>query len=336
MPRTEVAVPDINAAIASGEKLPVKQMTAEQRGQLIEHLRTNLSGAVRQIDNLYLHVGMYWNFMVKNKLYKYWGSHIKNVNHLVRELNLGVGRSTLDHYARIYAMFGKYLRRENLCPPLSRLLVVHPVLENRQFENEDERDVEVTAWAHKAASLSIEDLRNEVREARGMVTTDECTHPPEQSQLWSRCGCCGKWIEMIPNIGETIRKEVKCVPVQTPLQTTPEPQRRYAEPQRRYAGDTQEEHEQRYNNQLYSELLQQSRPQSLYERAQRENYERAQHSYQRAQAQAQQRQFSHGQSSAYQFWTGSAAAGAATTFAPLTSASSSTAIINPPDEVPEP
>lgn len=210
MPRrratTDLTTSQLQAAVTEGRPFRMRELSAEQRGVILNYVRSNLTSVVREIDGLWLHVGMFWSFIVKNKLYRYWGEHIRTVNDLVRDLDLGVSRSTLDHYARIFNMFGKYLPEGRLTPPLSKLLLVHPVLEGREFESEEEKEAEVTTWLHKVDTLPVDALRDEVREARGLVTTDQCGHPAENSQLWSRCGCCGKWLELLPRIEEEVRK----------------------------------------------------------------------------------------------------------------------------------
>jgi hypothetical protein len=202
MPRiTETLVVQVtfDELIENNSAVNLRKMTPEARGALIHNIIQGMTEATRAIDNLWLHMGKFWSFIIKNKVYRHYGTHIRNVNDFLRELDLGVSRSNLDHYARVYNTFGRYVRENNLQIPYRKLLTVHPVVEACSAVQQREEAIQI--WVDKANTLPMGALENEVRVARGLTPTDACLHPPEASQLWSRCGECGKWLELIPNPG---------------------------------------------------------------------------------------------------------------------------------------
>lgn len=163
-----------------------KEITKEQRGELIYSAIVGLREAVKTIDSSWLQIGMIWHFIVKNKAYRHYGDHIKNANDFIREIDIGVKRSMLDHYARMWGMFSKYLNGKDV--PIRKLLLVAPVVAEDTVEE----------WVEKAEAMPYDALKNEVREKQGKIATDVCDHPPEFNELWVRCKKCEKFLQKLP------------------------------------------------------------------------------------------------------------------------------------------
>jgi hypothetical protein len=170
------------------KKIDWNKLTPAKRGDIIHATINGLRDSAKQIDNGWLKIGMYWHFIVTNKLYRHCGDHIKNANDFLREIDIGVKRSMLDHYSRMWGMFSKYLKDRHV--PIRKLLLMSPVIDVDNPDNIEE-------WLNKAEHQPYEALKNEVREKQGKVATDVCEHPEDYQELWARCGKCEKWLQKI-------------------------------------------------------------------------------------------------------------------------------------------
>lgn len=180
----------IETAVATCSRVDMNVMTLEQRGELIHTLLESMSGWVRIRNTAWLKLGMMWRFIIKNKIYKFYGEHINNANDFLRELNLNIKRREIETYAQMAGMFGELMRQNGVVPPIRKLVMIAPFC--RQ-ESPDERP----EWFHKVMALPTSALEDEIREARGGVPRDTCLHLPQKQEVWTRCGVCGKWLEKI-------------------------------------------------------------------------------------------------------------------------------------------
>ena len=170
----------------------LKSMTPSKRGEIFHSIRQELDVCIREVDKNYLKIGMLWAYLCEHRAWRWWGEPVKDANSLVRELNLGIKRGELDHLRRIWLMFGKYLQKEKTRPPLSKLILVHPVLLEGVFSSEAEKESAIAEWVNKANSLPLEAFKNEIRVSRGLVPTDVCTHEGDHEN-WLRCCICNKF-----------------------------------------------------------------------------------------------------------------------------------------------
>ncbi len=162
----------------------------QQRGAMAFNLIKEMKESAKHIEMRWLYLGCLWKFIKDNKVYKSVGDHVTNQNEFLREIDLGVQKSMLDHYSRLWAQFGAVLLKlGGDLPPIRKILLISPVV---SVDSSDEVKEE---WLTKAANLPYEALQNEVREERGQVTTDSCDHPPESQESWVRCNKCSKWIK---------------------------------------------------------------------------------------------------------------------------------------------
>lgn len=181
----------IEDAVRGGLRISMKKLSASQRGDIVAWLEQGMRTASMQVDSAYLFMGMCWHFATLNKLYRYWGSHIKNANDLVRELNIGIGRPWLDHCKKVWQVYGKYLVDTNITPPVSRLVQALPMITH--VKDPEEKAFAVQVWANKAMDLPREAWVNEVRVAKGKTPTDTCDHPLNCCEIWQRCTKCEKF-----------------------------------------------------------------------------------------------------------------------------------------------
>lgn len=195
MPETEVTQVEqmgsnYEVMIQTNTKVNIKKMTPAERGDLVHTVTQGMIQEGRAKDVAWVKLGMYWAFILKNKLYRYCGDHIRNANDFLRDVDLGVGRKELKRYAELADIFSRILRTRNVEVPLRKLAVIQMMIAKGG-------DPEV--WTDKAIALPLSALEDECREARGLQPRDTCGHPEEQQEVWMRCGCCGKWLEQVRN-----------------------------------------------------------------------------------------------------------------------------------------
>lgn len=178
----------LDAMITSGAKINMKAMKPEERGVVIHDIMQKLQAENRAKDIAWVKLGMLWSFIIKNRLYRYCGEHIRNANDFLREVDLGVKRRELEYYASLATIFGRILRQRNVQVPIHKLALIQPMI-NKGGDPEE--------WVEKALSLPVRALEDEVREATGRQPQDACAHPENRQEVWMRCGVCGKWIERV-------------------------------------------------------------------------------------------------------------------------------------------
>lgn len=178
---------DVEVLVRSGSRIKMKSLAPEKRGEIIHSFMSGMVSAARQKDMAWLKLGMYWSFLVKNKLYRYCGEHINNANDFLRDADLGVSRRELERYALMAEMFGRAMRERNIEIPLRKLNMIAPLCHG----------IEAEEWLEKAIALPSAALEDEIRASRGLPTRDTCPHPEDHVEVWTRCTVCGKWVEKI-------------------------------------------------------------------------------------------------------------------------------------------
>ena len=142
----------------------LKNLTPIERGEIFNNIRQGMEYAVRQGVHSYLSLGKDWSWLVSEKAWKYWGNHVRTKADLARDLNLGVSVGMLDHQRRVFDAFGKYLKGRT--PPLSNLIKLLPLVDSLE---------DIEGWVQKASELPVIAFENEIREVKGLITSDsEC------------------------------------------------------------------------------------------------------------------------------------------------------------------
>jgi len=181
---------ELVSLITTGAKIDLKTMTPEQRGEVVHNVSQMFLAEARAKDTAWIRIGLLWRFSVRNKLWRYLGEHIHNANDFLRELDLGIKRREIETYAQMAELFGRAMRERNVEIPIRKLVMIAPYC-----KGEDSED-----WIEKAISLPTPALANEIREHKGLPTTDGCDHPQGMMEVWTRCGHCGKFFEKIRSV----------------------------------------------------------------------------------------------------------------------------------------
>lgn len=61
------------------------------------------------------------------------------------------------------------------------------------FKKKSDKVEDPSVWLHRAMACSSRDFKNHIREAKGKISTDNCSHPREVQEHWVRCRLCGRW-----------------------------------------------------------------------------------------------------------------------------------------------
>ncbi len=187
----EVQGTELEAIIASCPKINIKAMSPEDKGVMMHSIITMMSQQNSEKEIAWLKLGMIWRFIIKNKLYRHYGDHIRNANDFLRELDLGIKRREIEIYAQLALIFSNYIKARGLDVSIRKLVMIAPLCKN-------EADAEIiTEWVDKAINLPTQALEDEIREAKGRLPRDRCSHPEDKQEMWLRCSMCGKWISPI-------------------------------------------------------------------------------------------------------------------------------------------
>jgi len=174
--------------ILTNALVDLKALTQEQRGIMVHEVMSSIVTQSKVKDVAWLKLGTLWSFIVKNKLYKYAGDHIRNANDFLREVDIGVQRRELERYASAARIFGHLIRERPV--PIRKLVMITPLCT-------DQDEAVIAEWFNRAAALPSAALEDEIREAMGRQTKDTCDHPTSVQEVWLRCGKCGAWLEKV-------------------------------------------------------------------------------------------------------------------------------------------
>lgn len=183
----EVSTVSVEELVYSGGKINLKKLSPKDMGDVIHSIVVSMRRECNIKDAAWIKLGFLWRFVVKNKLYRHYGDHIKNANDFLRELDLGVKRRELELYAQMASIFGRAIQDRNAQVPLRKLAMIAPLC----------KEGDAGGWLEKAFILPTHALEDEIREARGQVTKDSCLHPDDKQEVWMRCSECGKWVTKI-------------------------------------------------------------------------------------------------------------------------------------------
>jgi hypothetical protein len=182
---TAVAIPDITDLVMKKFKLD-NSFSQEQKGALVHACIGSIKRDADQIEQHWMLIGLTYHFITINKLWSAYGSHIRNATDFFKEIDLGISRRSVEHYAAIMgSKIGDYIREKGLLVPMTKLRAIATVVK-------DTGDME--GWVGKAKALSQKALEDEVREARGRQPSDTCEHPAGSLIRYLHCEKCNKWI----------------------------------------------------------------------------------------------------------------------------------------------
>lgn len=156
------------------------------------HALTNfLSDRFRTITISYLEMGAVLRGIRDKKLYLHYASHIKTMNDYLKEIAMpaSTGYQLMLIHERFSDFFEKDERYHNI--QYNRLVRLLPFMKDT-----DEKIAE--GYLEDALILPNEAFLNQMREMRGLPTTDTCEHD-RGVEIYERCKNCGKYLK----IGDT-------------------------------------------------------------------------------------------------------------------------------------
>lgn len=142
----------------------------------------------------FLVIGKNLSEIQTKKLWRYSGSHLENFEMFITELKMK--HATAWNLIRIWRSFGEMIfTYKNLYDKLDgnfsyfRLVKLLPIIKDSDEKQKKE-------WLEKSVLLLPNDFNDEIREARGLITTDQCEHKGDKEYFFKCCDC-KKWIKII-------------------------------------------------------------------------------------------------------------------------------------------
>lgn len=150
-----------------------------------------LFDAFRTITKSYLEIGAVLRGIRDKKLYLGYASHINSMNDYLKEIGMPV--STGYQLMLIHERYADYLENNSQYQGIqyNRLVKLLPFMDGATEE-------QATGYLHDAMTLPNEAFTNQMREMRGLPTTDNCEHN-RGVEIYERCKNCGKYLK----IGDT-------------------------------------------------------------------------------------------------------------------------------------
>jgi hypothetical protein len=163
------------------KKNPYSLEAKERYGDLVFRLVEQLKGIERAVGRNLLEAGRIFSMFRKDKLYRYYGDHIKTFHQFADEI--GWCKTKAYDLADIYDTFGEVLEREPKyldTMTKTHLKVLLPIV------NDDNKE----EWLEEAASQTTTGLKNQIASAKNRTPTDECDHSGGMMVIY-KCKDCG-------------------------------------------------------------------------------------------------------------------------------------------------
>jgi len=157
------------------------EITLKEKSEKIFKIVEQIRNIKKNIIADYLILGSMLKEVRDKKLYSSYGSHIKNFDDFIIEVDLK--RRSAYNAIEIFERFGESLKGkdvENL--NYTKLVALLPVAKDN-----------IEEWIDKANLLPTSALNDEIREAKGKISSDVCQHPEEDQEYFTKCKVCGNW-----------------------------------------------------------------------------------------------------------------------------------------------
>ena len=158
-----------------------KEEKAEKIFAQIKELKTAFKWTVKS----YLVIGKNLDEINKEKLWYYYGDHIKKFTDITKELR--ISSATAYNCMRIYNLFGKPLLEKGYDVDYFRLLRLAPIMK-------DKDEAEIERWLIMAQDLLPQDFNNEIKKLKGGKDNTECTHSGA-IEYYVKCLDCNKLLK---------------------------------------------------------------------------------------------------------------------------------------------
>lgn len=156
-----------------------KEAKAEELFNLIK----NLKDEDEKQKQHFINIGEILNYIKKNKLYFYHGTHIKDWLDFLKDI--GISYTEFVHMSSVRNMVTNLEDERILQIPLSRL---------KQLSKISKTGKDLEEMIEKALSLPIKDWNDEVRMAEGLQSYLTCDH--SETEEFQHCKKCGRWIKV--------------------------------------------------------------------------------------------------------------------------------------------
>ena len=94
--------------------------------------------------------------------------------------------ATAFNCIRIWRAFGEMMAKKELYPDYFRLVRLLPIAKKDDKEE----------WLIKAVELPAKGFDDEIKSAKGLLTSDECDHLESDRVYYFRCKACRSWIKI--------------------------------------------------------------------------------------------------------------------------------------------
>lgn len=141
---------------------------------------------IRMSRNGFLIMGQAIHIFKKERLWRYDIEHLPSFKYWV-EHSLHISVAQAHRLEQIYRQVGDILEKESIDIDISKITLLLPYLS-------DKTDAEKKDMLAMAADLTVEDIKNNIKDMTGKSdkATDVCEH--QDTELISRCRVCGKWL----------------------------------------------------------------------------------------------------------------------------------------------
>jgi hypothetical protein len=151
-----------------------------QRGNLIDESQKLWNQGISNSINGYLDMGNSLKIIKDNDL---WVGHFKTFDEFV-EKDRHISRA---QGARLIQITKYEPLLKSIPIEISKLTLMLPYLDAKPAEEQEEA-------LHMAANCSVEALKNNLKESKGQIATDNCLHDCDWIKLF-KCSKCGKVIK---------------------------------------------------------------------------------------------------------------------------------------------
>ena len=135
----------------------------------------------------FLVAGMHLMVIKQKKLYRTEGAHAISFAYWV-ENELGISKATAYQLIEVYEKFGDLLGEPEFAQiEYSKAAALTCMVKPGATVQEREELLIM------AKDQSVRGLKDNIREKKGLTTSDECQHPADQQEVWNKCKCCNKW-----------------------------------------------------------------------------------------------------------------------------------------------
>ena len=135
----------------------------------------------------FLEAGKHLMIIKQKRLYQAEGNHVVSFTYWV-ENELGCGKSLAYQLIEVYDKWGDLLGRPEFASVnYSSAVLLLPLVSDKTTLAEKEE------LLHMAANQTSRGMKDNIKNLKGELGTDECSHPPEEQESWNKCKKCQKF-----------------------------------------------------------------------------------------------------------------------------------------------